>query len=158
MVSKDDVFKKEITILDLDFDISSLYKGFKQKVESLGYALIEKDHATKSGKYGDEIRFKLALDREIDDFGKCEGEVEMSFENLKRGKGKEHGDAKIKLKLTQVLDFKNRWGMKKINQLFFKIYKKVKKSELDGKYEDPLLADGGEMYNFLKDSLGLERA
>lgn len=158
MVAKDDVFKKEITISDLDFNISALYKGFKQKVEALGYAFIEKEHATKSGKYGDEIKFKIALDREIDDFGKCEGEVEMSFDNLKRGKGKEHGDAKIKLKLTQVIDYKNRWGMKKIDQLLFKLYKKLKKSELDGKYEDPLIEDGQQMYDFLKETLGLEKA
>ena len=154
MVKSYDIFKKEIRIINEDFNINSLYKNVRGKIDELRYVYLEKKQTTKPKKYGQEIKFEISLSKEVDDFCVNEINIEMFFENINKPKSHDHGDARILVKAKQTFDYKNRWGMSKFNMWLFKIYLLVKKLEFEEKYTVPIINDATQIYNLIKESLG----
>jgi len=79
MVKSYDIFKKEIRIINEDFNINSLYKNVRGKIDELRYVYLEKKQTTKPKKYGQEIKFEISLSKEVDDFCVNEINIEMLF-------------------------------------------------------------------------------
>ncbi|GEM_PF-4932371 len=152
-----DVFRRTILITDEDFDIDKIYKSFKKKTESLGYALVEKEQGTKSAKYGNEVVFKFTIFRTFDLFGRTQFEFEFLFDNLSKLEGKDHGNCRVNMKGTMFLDYMNKWGDSKFNKILLGLYLKVIGGELKKKYLIPIIQNGNELHDFIKNEFELYR-
>ncbi|MBS3174527.1 hypothetical protein J4440_01480 [Candidatus Woesearchaeota archaeon] len=153
MVDVKKIFERKLNIADGVFKIDAVYKGIKQKSDSLGYTLVEKEHSNKSGKYGGEIKFDFILDKEIDYFAKGEISVEIIFLNIKKAKGYDVGNIELKMSAMQKLDYKHRWGINKFNKFLFSIYQNLMKENFKKKYLIPIIIDATTIYNFIKESI-----
>ena len=153
MVNEAKIIDKKINITNGVFKIDSLYKGIKEKAESLGYLFVERRQEKKPTKYGEELEAHFYLDKEYDYFGKVETVIELNFENLKKVKGHDLGDLKGKIVATQKLDYKNRWGKNKFNKFLFNVYLKIKKEDFKQKYTILIITETNEIYDFIKGEL-----
>ena len=154
MVLTKEIVSRNIGITGETFDIDKVYKGTKEKGESLGYGFVEQEQSSKPGKYGHELRFKFLFVKEVDDFGINQMEFEFNFENLSKIKGKDHGDCGIKIKCRQTIDYKNRWGKTALNRFLLGVYSKVIDGEVKKKYIIPLINDSNTMHDCIKELFG----
>ncbi|MBI2148498.1 hypothetical protein HYU23_02365 [Candidatus Woesearchaeota archaeon] len=149
-----EIFSRNIVVTDEVFDIDKIYKGIKKKSGDLGYTFIEKEQATKPGKYGTELKFKFILDKEVDEFGELIFDLGFSFDRLSKAKNLDRGNCEVSIKGKVIFDYKNRWGMNKFNKTLLGLYIKFTDSAMKKKYIVPLILDGNEMHDFIKDSFG----
>ena len=148
------IVSKNILVSDEDFNIDKIYKGVKDIADKLGYTIIEKEQGSKPGKYGNEVRFKFILDKEIDYFGELVIDLDLDFGNLSKVKVLDHGNCKVTISGKVIFDYKNRWGMKKFDKFLLGMYLKVKDPEMKRKYIIPLIKDGNEIHDSIKNNFG----
>ncbi len=153
MVDEKKIVDKKLVVTSGTFNIDKLYKGIKQKSEELDYFFVEREHGSKPSKYGDEVKFDFLLHKELDYFGKVEVEIELLFENLKKTKTGDSGDFNLKIKSTQKLDYRNRWGRNKFYKFLFGLYLKIKKEDFKQKYTIQIIKETGEIYDYIKDEV-----
>lgn len=153
MVKTSKVFNRQITLTDVDFKISEVYKKTKEKLEELGYVLFEKEQSIKPTKYGEKLKFKFEAFREFDFFGKADLKIFFTFTGLSRSKGLDHGNLNIAMEATTTIDHKNRWGTTGFNSFLFSLYLIVKKNELKKKYIIPTIIQANQIYDAIKASL-----
>ncbi len=154
MVKSVDISTRDIRVASEDFNINSLYKKIKEKSDELNYLFIEKEQGAEPKKYGNELIFKFELTKLVDDFVMYVITIDITFQNLVKIKGKDHGDARLLLKAAETLDYKNRFGMSVFNRLILKVYLKIKEDEFETKYDKPLAIDAGRFYDIIKEELG----
>ena len=150
MVIKKEIIKKNIVINNSDFDIDGVYKNIKRKVESMGYFFIEKEQELRPGKYGGEVKFKFFLGREVDYFGYLEFDLKFDFGELSKNKNLDHGNCKVAISGSVVFDHKNKWGMTGFNKFLLGLYVKVSETAMKKNYIIPLIKDGNEIHDFIK--------
>lgn len=153
MVKVSKVFNRVINLVDSDFKISEVYKKTKDKLESFGYILFEKEQSIKPTKYGEKLKFKFEAFKEFDYFGKADLKIFFVFTNLSRAKGLDHGDLKLTFEGATALDYKNRWGTSGFNAFLFSLYLIIKKNELKKKYIIPTIIESNKIYDGIKESL-----
>ena len=154
MVVKKSIVRKNLSAVDQDFDIDSVYKGMKKKADDLGYGFLEQEQTTKEGKYGTELTFKFKLVKDIDFFGRSIIEIEFKFDLLNKVKGREHGDCGVEVKSEIELDYQNRWGKNKFNKALFGLYSKIKAEDFKRLYLIPTIKNTTEVQEFIKDKFG----
>lgn len=154
MVLTKEIIKRNISAADEEFDIDKIYKGVKNKAEDLGYFFVENEQGSKPGKYGQELKFKFSLSKDVDFFGRNDIDLEFDFENLSKVKSKDKGDCKVTINGKMTIDYKNRWGMSRFNKLLLNLYSKIKDPEIKRKYMIPLIKDCTEIQNYIKDEFG----
>lgn len=154
MVLEDTVTKRNLTAIDVVFNLDKFYKDVKKKADALGYDFVEKEQGNKPGKYGQEIKFDFVFNKDFDYFANFVILITLNFDHLHKVKGGDKGDCKAKIKSVLTLDYKNRWGMSKFNKTLLKIYAKIKKPYIDDTYVDPLFNDTNEIMNMIKEHFG----
>ena len=154
VIAPKDVFKRTIVVTDEDFDIEKIYKNFKKRAESMGYYFVEKEQGVKGAKYGQEVGFKFSLSRKIDVFAKSQYELEFVFDNLKKIDGFDHGNCRIKIVGSAILDYENKWGKSTFDLILLKLYLKVIGAEIKRKYFGAVVKDGFEINDSIKSDFG----
>lgn len=161
MVKKANVSTRRLKIHDRIFNINSLYKAVKGKIESWDYDFLEAKQSRKSAKYGEEAEIKLYGEFKFDDYCKSEMSVEMFFHNIKKinrdGKQMDRGDALIIITFDWLRDYKNYWGTTRLNKFIHGIYiEYILKKKHKKMYKDVLQEQAKEMLELVKAETGLE--
>ena len=155
MVLEKAIVGKEVLVDNETFDVDKIYKAVKEKAEDLGYFFIEKEQATRPTKYGNELKFKFSLSKEVDDFGRKDFDINLDFSNLNKVKNLDRGNCKVMIKGNVVYDYKTHWGKTKFGKFLLEFYVKVMEAEMKKKYIIPLIKDGSEFHVVIKEKFGL---
>ena len=150
-----DVYKRNISVSGVEFNIEEIYKGIKELAAELGYGFVEKEYEDKPEQYGHKMGFKFIMSKDIDPLANFTIEVETAFRKLTKLKTTYIGDCSVKIKATLTTDYKNNYGQDKMSIFFFKLYSKVAGGTLKKKYIIPLSKEGGEVYSYFKKKLDL---
>lgn len=156
MVMKKEAAKRRLNLVSAVFSAEEVYREARKAGDALKYTFIEREQEFKPAKYGHERKFVFMLTRHVDDFARVEVEIEMRFENLNKvkhdGKELDKGDVDMVLTSNVVLDYRNRWGMRRFHRALFDFYLEYFVKERFKKlYFIPAVNDLNAIYEAIKE-------
>ena len=142
---------RDFRVGDGIFDLNSIYKGVKEKAESMGYKYFENEQSLKSTQYGEEIIFKILIRKQFDDFGMADMDIEFMFVNMKKIKNHYKGDLKLSIRPVVKLDWKHKWGRNAFSLFLLNLYRVVFLDNMKKNYIIPVIKDSWEIYDHVKE-------
>jgi len=142
------------------FDLKYLYRMMKEWFKDNNYTYIEKENTTNIRDKGAEIKLCMIGERKVTDYFKFEIEVRFLIIRTQQVKVKNkpmyQGDLKAHIKATLHIDYRNMWAKNKFSKTLRYIYNNfLIKNKIENVYQPALKFEGDDLFNVMKECLGM---
>ncbi len=142
------------------YDLNKLYQSLKQWFANNGYTYMEKENTTNNKDKGVEFKMTMRGEREVNDYFKFEIEIkfwviEMSKVQI-NDKVLDKGKLFTTISAKMLMDYKHIWSKTKFSKLLRYIYNNfLIKHKIDNVYSAALKFEGEDLFNLIKENLGM---
>ncbi len=154
-----DVFFHRIEMHGI-YDMNRLYKQIKSWFEENNYIYTEKENTTNVKDKGTELKMTLSGERKVTDYFKFEIEVKFLVVEMEKVKVKDktldRGNLGAFIRAKMYFDYRNLWSKNKFSKLLRFIYDNfIIKKKIDDVYSAALKFEGEDLFNTMKEVLGM---
>ena len=138
------------------FNFDDLYKETHNWFLSSEYKFQEKTHSQKMTDLGKEIIIEWEAEREVTDYIKFHLVIKFTLRNVNKvSKTLERGNMQIDIIANLVLDYKEKWQSRPLNNLLFKFYNNHIIKKTIKHYKEKLYNEVLEFQDLVKEQLSL---